>query len=115
MSDPRPSWHAPSDSEHERKARELRSFYRRHQPRMLKSPRGFTYVDQADQDRKWRMVCTEYQRLFGEPSTDGTMERMLTYAWVEARELAGQWHDKKTMCWRNADGSRLNMDLPIPL
>lgn len=96
----------PHDS-YETKARALRALYRDNAPRSKTTPAGHVILSQADQRRQWELVSAEYERLFGARSTDGSLEKIITNAWTEGRELAGQRYDYQQQCWLDADGKRV--------
>lgn len=52
-------------------------------------------------------VAAEFDRLY--PGEDRQMlAHILTSAWTEGRELAGQRYDRTAQCWRDAEGNRVD-------
>lgn len=96
----------PDDS-YETKARHLRAFHREHRPRQRLSDHGNLVINAFEQDRHWCDLWAKYERLFGLPSQNSALERILTSTWIEGRELAGQSYDYRTQRWRDAAGNRL--------
>lgn len=93
------------DAPDEEKGRHLRALYRQHKPGVTWRG-GKMIVDQAGQAEQWRMVKAEYGRLYGDAGSGHDLSRILTSAWTEERELAGQRYDYNRQAWFNADGSR---------
>lgn len=89
----------------EAKDRQLRALYRQHKP-AVRWNADKMIIDQAQQAEQWRIVRTEFERLYGRPSARGELERILTTVWTEGRELAGQTYDYARQAWIGPDGER---------
>lgn len=85
------------------KERHLRALYREHAPGGSINEFGKYVLDYAQAAEQRRIVRVEYERLYGEPTRDGALERILTNAWIEARELAGERYCHTAQKWIAAD------------
>lgn len=87
----------------EDKARHLRALYRDNQPR-TRVANGKLLLSARDQDKQWQVVRAEFAKLYPDGSAD-QLAQIISTAWIEERELKGQYYDYAAQDWRNADGS----------
>ena len=71
---------------HDRKARYLREVFRALAPATRVSPGEMLIVDKGGQAEAWAVVAAEYEALFGEPSSAGALERILSTCCSEEGE-----------------------------
>jgi hypothetical protein len=91
------------DAPYELRARHVRWLYRRQKPEQRWTKNDKLIIDQAQQAEQWRLVKTEYERLF--PKGEVPLAYILVNVWTEARELAGWNYDCTAQCWRREDRS----------
>lgn len=58
----------------------------------------------SNRGEPWTATKAEFERLFGRPPESGEAEQMVTRAWIEERELAGQTYDIGMQDWVDAEG-----------